>query len=266
MAIPVRSWSDGETARSHVGRRLFGLAAILIGILMLRWGDFDVWQSVGGIFRNSALVYAAAAVALLGGLAMQSARTARLGALLLGGISVVYLLFCLPPIARHPLLYFNWGNLFEVFSQLAAALTVLGAAPSRGPSWPSPAARIGYLCFSLCVVSFTLGQLFYLPLTASFVPRLIPPGPMFWAIATTVAFGLAAAALWSGRAALLASKLLTGMLGGFAVLVWLPAIVANPHSLGNWTEAAQTVAIAAAAWVVVDYLRPYRYAASSARA
>ncbi len=233
---------------------------------MLRWGAFDVWQSVGGIFRSAALVYPAAAVELLGGLAMQSPRTARLGALLLGGISVVYLLFCLPPIARHPLVYFNWGNFFEVFSQLAAALIIFGAAPDRGPACPSPAARIGYVCFSLCVVSFTLGQLFYLPLTASFVPRWIPPSPMFWAIATTAAFGLAAAALWSGRAALLACELLTGMLGGFAVLVWLPAILANPRSLDNWTEAAQTVAIAAAAWVVVDYLRPDAHASRRAAA
>jgi hypothetical protein len=115
------------------------------------------------------------------------------------------------------------------------------------------------------VVSYTLEQLFYLSATASLVPRWIPPGRMFWAIATTLAFALAAVALLSGRLALLASRLLTAMLVGFALLVWLPALIANPHNVFNWTESAQTVAIAAAAWVVADFARQYRLGDKYAR-
>lgn len=81
---------------------------------------------------------------------------------------------------------------------------------------------------------------------------------MLWAMATTVAFALAAIALLSGRFALVASRLLTAMLFGFGLLVWLPALRSNPHSLSNWTESAQTVAIAASAWVVADFLAQYR--------
>jgi len=89
-------------------------------------------------------------------------------------------------------------------------------------------AQIGYYSFGICVVSFALEQLFNLSATAGFVPKWIPPGQMFWAIATTVAFGLAAIALLTGFMALLASRLTTAMIVGFGLLVWLPALFADP--------------------------------------
>lgn len=252
-------------ARIYLGRHVFGLTAILIALLSLVWHQFDIWQEVRSLSRQAIPIYTAAAVEILGGLAIQWPRTARLGAVLLAAISFVFLLFCVPPIASQPLVYFNWGNFFEVFSQVAAALIILSTARPGGSPRPPAIARTGYLFFALCVVSYTLGQLFYLSLTASLVPRWIPPGRMFWAIATTLAFALAAVALLSGRLALLASGLLTAMLIGFALLLWLPALVSNAHSLSNWTESAQTVAIAAAAWVVADFLRQYRPGAPSRR-
>ncbi len=104
------------------------------------------------------------------------------------------------------------------------------------------------------MVSFTLEQLFYLTATASFVPKWAPPGQMFWAVTTTIAFALAAIALLSERSALLASRLLTVMLIGFGLLVWLPAPFANPHSLISWAGNAQNLAITGSAWIVADFL------------
>jgi uncharacterized membrane protein YphA (DoxX/SURF4 family) len=103
-------------------------------------------------------------------------------------------------------------------------------------------------------VSFTLEQLFYLRGTASFVPKWIPPGQMFWAIATTIFFALAAVALLTGRLAILASRLLTVMIMGFQFLIWIPAPFRDPHQLINWGGNAQNLAIGAAAWIVADYL------------
>jgi len=99
-----------------------------------------------------------------------------------------------------------------------------------------------------------LEQLFYLSATADFVPKWIPPGQMFWAITTTIAFALAAIALLSGRSALLASRLLTAMVIGFGLLVWLPAPFADPHKLINWAGNAENLSIAGAAWIVTDFL------------
>jgi hypothetical protein len=103
-----------------------------------------------------------------------------------------------------------------------------------------------------------LEQLFYLSATADFVPKWIPPGQMFWAITTTIAFALAAIALLSGRSALLASRLLTAILIGFGLLVWLPALFADPHKLINWAGNAENRAISGAAWIVTDFLSQNR--------
>ena len=251
---PVPGTGRRETAKILLGRHVFGWTAIVISIVSLVWHDVDVWHDLGGISHRAVLIDVAAAVEILGGLTIQWPRTARLGAVLLGGISFVFLLFCIPPIVAHPLVFNSWFDFFEVLSQVAAMLLVLGTVEQVDSArWPT-IARIGYRVFGLCVVYYTLGQIVNFSSTAGAVPRWIPPGQMFWAVATTVAFGLAAVALLSGRFALLASRLLTAMLAGFALLVWLPALVSNPHSLFNWTECVQTAGIAAAAWIVADFL------------
>ena len=77
---------------------------------------------------------------------------------------------------------------------------------------------------------------------------------MFWAIATTIFFALAAIALLANRMALLAARLLTAMIVGFGLLVWIPLIVSYPHDHANWSEPAETFAVAGAAWVLADVL------------
>lgn len=150
------------------------------------------------------------------------------------------------------------GQFFRAISQVAGALIVYATFGRSGSEGVPRAARIGYLFFGICVVSFTLEQLFYLSGTADFVPKWIPPGQMFWAITTTIAFALAAIALLSGRSALLASRLLTAMLIGFGLLVWLPAPFADPHKLINWAGNAENLAITGAAWIVTDFLSQNR--------
>jgi uncharacterized membrane protein YhaH (DUF805 family) len=88
-------------------------------------------------------------------------------------------------------------------------------------------ARLAYLLFAICVISFMLEQLISLSATASFVPEWLPPGQMFWAILTTIAFALAAIALLVERQALLASRLTTAMIVAFGLLVWLAEKIAR---------------------------------------
>jgi hypothetical protein len=38
------------------------------------------------------------------------------------------------------------------------------------------------------------------------------------------------------------------------LLTWLPVLFANPHSFVNWSESAETLAMAGSAWIVADYL------------
>ncbi|MGA7291563.1 MAG: hypothetical protein WBW53_12295 [Terriglobales bacterium] len=247
----------------YLGRHVFGLAAILFGVLTFFWRDFNTWQQIqalGNIPQREILVYIAATIELMAGVAIQWPRTARGGAFALGAIYLVFALLWLPRIAAEPLVYDRWGNFFEQFSQVAGAL-IIYASFRRSDSEPAAkAARVGYISFGICVVSFTLEQLFYLSGTAAFVPKWIPPGQMFWAITTTVAFALAAIALLSGRSALLASRLLTAMIVGFGLVVWLPAPFADPHKMINWAGNAENLSIAGAAWIVADYLSQNRSA------
>ncbi len=240
----------------YLGRHVFGLAAIVFGVITLVWHDFNGWQQIralGNVPHREILMYIAAAIQLFGGITIQWSKTARAGALALGVMYLIFALLWVPFIIAKPQVYDVWGNFFEQFSLVSGALIVY-ATVDRSNTAPR-LARVGYVFFGTCVVSFTLEQLFYLSGTASFVPKWIPPGQMFWAISTTIAFALAAIAILSGHFALLASRLVTVMVVGFGLLVWLPAPFADPHKLFNWAGNAQNLAITGAAWIVTDFLR-----------
>ena len=191
------------------------------------------------------LLYAAAAVQVLGGIAIQFRRTAKTGAAALCAVYLVFALLCVPRIVAAPQMYGPWGNFFEPFSLATGAAMVYARL------------RIGRILFGVCAVSFTLEQAFYLHATASLVPAWLPPGQLFWAVATTVFFALAAVALLTNRMALLAARLLTMMIVLFGLLVWVPMLLSNPHKHSNWSEFALTIAIAGAAWILADRLGEY---------
>lgn len=118
--------------------------------------------------------------------------------------------------------------------------------------------KFAYVSFGICVFAFFFGQL---PATckcdvSGLIPQWLPPGKMFWAVVTTLAFPFASIALLTGRLALLAARLLTLMIVGFQFLVWLPAPFTKPFSDQriNWAGNAENLAIAAAAWIVADLL------------
>lgn len=240
-----------------LGRHLYGGAAIIFGAATIFWHDFNIWQGIGVLEKTpdfQSLVYVAAVAALAGGLAIQWRGIAQIGALVLGALYLLVALCWIPRIGHAPLVYDSWGNFFEEFSIFSGAL--IAYASLTPPESPRAArmAWIGRICFGVCVISFMLEQAFYLQATADLVPKWIILGQMFWAVATSVAFALAAIAILSGMQALLASRLLTAMIVLFGLLVWLPAIFADPHSHFNWSENAQNFAIGASAWVLADYL------------
>jgi hypothetical protein len=238
------------TPRSSVGRHAFGVAAVASGLITLAWHDFNDPHQL------RYMVYAAAAALMLGGVGIQFRRTAKTGAAIVGAGYMVFVLLCVPGIVAASRIYNGWGNFFEQFSLLTGAAIVYARWSS---AWsPETLSRIGRILLGLCAASFALEQAFYLDATAKFVPKWIPPTQMFWAVATTVFFALAAAALLANLMALLASRLLTMMVVGFGLLVWVPLVLANPHSHTNWSEIAETFGIAGAVWILADLLGEYR--------
>lgn len=202
-----------------------------------------------------AVISLAAAVGIVGGILMQWRATAQVGAIALGAVYLISALLYVPRIIQAPLIYDRWGNFFEQFSMFSGALIVYADLASHAWRWAGQAARIGRISFAVCVVSFALEQTFYLNATAGFVPKWIPLGQMFWAVATTIAFVLAAIAIATGVQLSLGARLLTAMLVLFGILVWIPMLFAHPGSHFNWSETAETFAIAGVAWMLADSAR-----------
>jgi putative oxidoreductase len=239
-----------STPSSNLGRHVFGVAALASGLITLAWHDYNAWHQLRFI------VYAAAAAQIFGGAMIQFRRTAKTGAVVLVTAYFVFASLCVPGIIAAPRIYNSWGNFFEQFSLLTGAAIVYARLSS---AWSRETLnRIGRILFGICTASFTLEQAFYLDATANFVPKWIPPSPMFWAVTTTVFFALAAVALLTNRMALLATRLLTMMLVIFGLLVWVPLLFSDSHNHTNWDETAETFAIAGAAWILADLLGEYR--------
>jgi hypothetical protein len=235
-----------STPSSDLGRRLFGIAAVVFGLITLMWRDYHHWPQL------RYFVCAAAVAQIFGGSALQFRRTAKTGAAVLSAAYLFLALLCLPEIVFRPRVYNSWGNFVEQFSLLAGAVI---AYASLSFLWSRETLnRIGRILLGICTVSFALEQAFYLDATANFVPKWIPPTQMFWAVSTTVLFALAALALLTNRMALLATRLLTLMLVLFGLIVWVPLVRSDPYSCTNWSEITETFAIAGATWILADLL------------
>lgn len=239
------------TPNSNLGRHVFGVAALAIGLITLAWHDYNDSHPVRYI------VYAAAAALIFGGAAIQFRRTEKTGAGVLGAAYLVFTLLCVPGIVAKPQIYNSWGNFFEQFSLLTGATLVYARLSS---AWSRETlGRIGRILLGICAASFTLEQAIYLDATANLVPKWLPPGQTFWGVATTVLFALAAVALLTNRMAFLATRLLTMMLVIFGLLVWVPLLVSAPRNPTNWSETAETFAIAGATWILADLLDESRH-------
>jgi len=238
---------------SNLGIYFYGVSAITLGVIGLVWSDFATnWQRVQkDVPHREALAYIAAVYELFGGGAILWGRTARAGAMMLTILYSGFALLWVPRILGSPQVYDVWGNFFEEFSLVIAGVVVYASLAPPDSAWAGRTAQISRL-YGICVISFALEHLFYISATASFVPRWIPPGQLFWAIATAVFFLLAAIAILSGILAGLASRLLTAMIVGFELLVWVPILLASPHVHFSWAGNAICLALAGAAWVVAD--------------
>ncbi len=234
-----------------MGRYLFGAAALSLGVasLVLHVQLVSSWTLPG----RTVFLDATAAAQIVGGIAMLIPRSARIGALLL---TAVYLLFActfVPEIFAQPKVYASWGDVFYSLGLVVGAVVAYALA---SPSVPevSKATSAAIIVFGLCNISYAIEQLEFFARTVSLVPKWIPFGGSFWTIATTVAFALAGVSLLVRYKALLASQLLALMLVIFGVTIWIPMMIAQPGQLGNWSEGLETFALAGAAWIVADFL------------
>lgn len=221
------------------GRVVFGASAVLFGVIGLMWHDADTWQSLP-YFKQPFVADVLAIAQIAGGIGLFFPSALRWGSIVLGAAYAILTLGCVPGIVAHPWTYASYVLLFELLALVCGALAAFAPTGTR-------------IVIGACTVSFALAQIYYLKFTASLVPAWILPNQMFWAILTTIAFGLAAVAILTGVRARLALRLMTLMIALFGLLVWVPALVTHPELHGNWSEFALNYLIAGAAWLVAEY-------------
>lgn len=239
-----------QTESRDLGRYGYGLAGIALGILGLIYRDFAaVWQPIenliGDADRNTiAIIYAAAF--LIAGVATLWQKTAQTGVLILAGLHFLSVLGWIPRIASNWYVYGAWNGLFEPLSIFIGGVIAYAMLAGHDKT-----VQTGRFLYAICLLSFGMGHFSALKETAGFVPKWLPPGPMFWAVATGVFYWLAAVAIAFNVKATLAARLNTAMMLGFAILAWGPIVWGRPEHF-TWAGTVITVTLASAAWVVAD--------------
>ena len=271
--------SDPNANRRHqlkLGIYIYGLATIAAGIMDFVWGDFEAGhqpiQALGDhIPGREILAYVTAAWLATGGAAILWRRTARVGAVALTVIYLVFAIFWLPRFYTAPRIlgfraYVYIGVMGGVAQQLilAAAAANIYAAAAHGLAWQRTTLIIRWI-FGLCSVNFGLSHLTGLQPTAAFVPKWMPLGGDFWAIATGICFVLAGLAILSGLLDVPAARLLALMLLVFSALALAPRVFTTPRNHVAWGSNAYNGAAVGAAWLLAGSLERRQRNSGTAR-
>ncbi|MGC2233959.1 MAG: hypothetical protein WBA09_20845 [Candidatus Acidiferrum sp.] len=241
--------------KTAYGRIVFGAAAVWFGVIALMWHDAGTWQNLQHIWSLpfGTIIGACLMTALIaGGIGIQSPRTARWASAVLCVVYLCFSLACVPDTIAASNIYERYGGSFFLFFSLLCGAIALHAATEASAARAVGFGRLARFGLGVSAISFTLGQILLPRETAQLVPKWIPPNQMFWAMLTTVAFGLAAIAILINRQARLAMRLMTLMLALFGVMVWVPRLIAHPKAHFNWSECVLTFLITGAAWAVAD--------------
>lgn len=193
-------------------------------------------------------------VLLVGGLALIIPRVAAPASLALAAVLLLRLLVVqLPVIAKHPLIEVNYESLGENMIEIAGAWTVYSMTKS---GWLAGYGhvRAGQILFGLALLPIGLSHFFYLDQTAGLIPSWLP-FHVSLAYFTGAAHFAAGVAILVGVFAALAATLEAVMVSLFTLVVWVPIVIAAPHSAENWGEICVSAAIAGAAWLVAASLR-----------
>lgn len=249
----MRNRSFASSLTSNLGLYAYAVGGIVLGLIGFAWGDFaTTWQRVmPGVPGRTALAYVTALLELAGGLALLWPRTARAGAALLTVIFSVFTLLWIPKALSAPQIYDSWGNVFEELSGVIGGLVLCAALAPRDSALARREGLIGR-SYGICVISFGVVHVVSFAGLPAWIPAWIPPGPVFWAAATTVCFFAAAAAILSGILSAPASRWLIAMIMGFELLIWLPKLIATPHDHFIWAGNGISIALTGACWAVSD--------------
>jgi uncharacterized membrane protein YphA (DoxX/SURF4 family) len=229
---------------------LYALGAILLGAVGIWFRDFALqWQPVPkGIPARALLACLSGGLLAAGGVLLLLRRWSRAAALLLAafyGSWVVALHFPLAMKSWRSIGAWNGPAEITFLTMGGVALFASGAAQMR-----ATLELVARLLAGASAVVFGLAHFNYIDLTASFVPKWIPPHGAFWAWATGAGHLIAGLALLTGIMARLAATLLAAMMASFVVLVHIPRVLASPGAHVEWAMLGVATALTGAAWLI----------------
>ncbi|HUO89390.1 MAG TPA: hypothetical protein VMU08_09470 [Rhizomicrobium sp.] len=233
----------------RLGQVLLGVSIAALGALTLGIHDFALaWSPLPKwLVLHDALAAAFAALLLAAGVAVLVPRAARPAALLLAILLLLQLLLQVPLIVKHPLVMVVYENAGETLSELGGAWTLFSLLPD-GPLAALRNVRIGRILFALALLPFGLAHFVYLEMTAPLIPSWLPfHVPLAWF--TGAAYVAAGLGILFGVLPRLAATLNAVMVSLFTLVIWVPAVIAAPAKLSDWSEFCVSTAITGAAWI-----------------
>jgi uncharacterized membrane protein len=238
---------------------LFAVGMMGLGILALIYGDFAlVWQPVAPwVPGRTGLAYASGLLMLLSGVGLLFRATAAWSIRILFPYLVIWALLKVPALVVAPQMEAVWVGIGELVVLLAGGWILfakLGALPAGSKltfATGENGVRIARVLFAVSLLPIGLSHIVYVKQTADLVPAWLPfrTGWAYLSGAGHMAAGLGVLFSILPR---IAARAEAGMLSIFTLLVWIPAIVAEPTKRLPWTAFFISWAITAAAWVVAS--------------
>lgn len=232
----------------HVGRPLFAASLVgcgAAGLVLRNVIVYETFPTSSPLHTVTAIVAGVLLVAAGLGLLTRFRSPAAAGALIV--LALWDLVLNVPGLFTAPRNEDSWLEVGMATMVVVAAWLLTGTTRLR-------AART---IFGLALIPVGLSHFFFWHITLGLVPPWMPV-PSVWVALVGVAHMAAGLGVLSGILPRPAALLEAGQLIVFAVLVWLPRVIAKPSVQFNWTEMLGTLLIGAAAWVMADALADVR--------
>jgi uncharacterized membrane protein len=167
---------------------------------------------------------------VLAGVSIATGRMARLVAMVLGVVLLLYALFRYVPVLVTRLHDPGpWTVVFEILAMVGGAWVLAASFPADGrgsASWDNMVWRladVGRFLFAISLVVFAVQHFMYARFVATLVPAWIP-ARLFWAYFTGIAFVAAAVSIATKRMLRMAAMLLGTMFFLWVVLLHIPRV------------------------------------------
>lgn len=250
-----------------IGRRVYGLGAVVHGIPGLVTGSFAVMGLAvpAHMPGYQPLAYASATLLILAGLALNVERTAAIASLVLAAFFALGVLVLQAPHAVTAFTtWVTWEGIAEGTVMALGGVLAFTWTAQAGAARAAAILRIARPLFGICLMVFGTSEFVYASFTAAMVPAWLPPSQLAWAYLTGAAQIAAGLAILSNIQARLAAILLTAMYLIFGLIVHLPRVIADPAGAMAWAENGTNLVLAGAAWLLADSLVRARRSTSQA--